>query len=96
MATCDLAQSMRLCLNELQDAAVHVFVLPECFLKMVERNPHRRPSELHTAVRGCVHRTDQVKAPYETFATHDPDLRGEADCGDRKNRRETGGEEERM
>ncbi len=96
MASCDLAQSVRLCLNELQNAAMHVLVLPERLLKMVKRNPHCGTSKLHPAMRGGIHRTDQVKATYETFATDDSDLRGETDRGNGEHRGETGCEEECM
>lgn len=76
MAPCELAQTVHLCLNKLENTAMNLFVLLKCLLEMVEGNANRCTGQLHTAVCRHISWTNKVQAPDEALATHGGNLGG--------------------
>ena len=67
VAGCHLAQAVNLYLNEFKDTAMNVFILLKGLLEMVQRNAHRCPRQLHTAMCRDIGWTDKVQAANEAF-----------------------------
>ena len=88
MTAGNLTPRMSLSLHEFKDTTLNRFILLEGFLQMVHRNSDGSARELHTAVRRCVRRSDQMQAADEALSAHHPNLSGKAERCDRENRRE--------
>jgi hypothetical protein len=70
-----LAQTVRLCLNILQNTVMNVFILLKRFLKMVERDLHCCARKLHTTVGRHISWTYKVHASDEALAACNRNLR---------------------